>query len=164
MKPETAILATLFAVSDVGWVFEQATSEEGPDQVAERIRAHMSKVNQEMAKAFPLRPHLLVEESIRTDSSQFKALIQAFASPVTAPMCAMIYAVLDGAEVTAIEFSYKARESVSLSLTVQYETGEAATFLSDDAWDVEVLRHFGIMKLGNKPVIDGYYAFRKAAD
>ncbi|XXY51963.1 hypothetical protein WME91_12550 [Sorangium sp. So ce269] len=162
MKPETHELASLFELSDVGWVFEYATFDEDPDDVNGRIRAEMVEVESILAKNFPARRRGGLVDEIREDVTKFKPLVQAFASPVTAAMRAMVYAVLDGADVTSIQFSYEMKKFVDLRITVEYETGEQATFSSDDGWDVEVLRHFGIMKLGGKPVIDGYYAFRKA--
>ena len=87
-------------------------------------------------------------------------LVQTFASPMTAPIRAMVYCILDGAQVKAIRFD-SASGRAHLEVDVEYDSGEAATFTSDNLYDAEALRHFGLMKMGEAPVMDGYYAFRK---
>jgi hypothetical protein len=39
-------------------------------------------------------------------------------------------------------------------------TGQQLEFSSNVVWDAEVLRHLGIMTMGKKPILHGFYAFR----
>ena len=107
----------------------------------------------------PLDPPL--SQAIPADLPRLKPLVQTFASPMTAPIRAMVYCILDGAQVKAIRFDYRFKARAHLEVDVGYDSGESATFSSDDVYDSEALRHFGLMKMGKAPIIDGYYAFRK---
>ena len=44
-----------------------------------------------------------------------------------------------------------------LEITLEYPTGMPSKFSSNDLFDAEVLKHFGMFKLDNRPVLDGYY-------
>jgi hypothetical protein len=72
-------------------------------------------------------------------------------------MRTMVFCVLDGASVRSLRFEYQAQESARLEISVEYDSGRSSRFESDDLWDAEALRHFGIFKMDNKPVLDGYY-------
>jgi hypothetical protein len=163
MNPSADQLALLFETADVGWVFDKSTSGEEPAATAARMLQEMALVDRVLAsKIGALHPKPLVD-AIFSDSARLRPLIQAFASPVTAEMRAMIYCVLDGAEVVSIHLGYERKMRSGLRIVIEYESGLQAEFNSDDVWDFEVLRHFGTMKLWALPVVDGYYAFRKAA-
>jgi hypothetical protein len=162
MTPSADQLARLFETADVGWVFDPSTFGEEPAATAARILHEMALVDRVLASKIGLLHPKPVVDSIFSDSARLKPLIQAFASPVTAEMRAMIYCVLDGAEVLSIQVTYERQAHADIRVVVEYESGLQAVFLSDDVWDFEVLRHFGTMKLGDRPVVDGYYAFRKA--
>jgi hypothetical protein len=149
-------LRTIFGLCDVGWVFD-----EGAEERSRQILREMVDVDRVFASEFgrPLDPP--IEQAIAADVTRFKPLVQAFASPMTAPIRAMIYCVLDGAQVKAVQYEYVYRQVSRLRVSIEFDSGEKATFESDELWDAEALRHFGLMKMGEKPVIDGYYAFRK---
>ncbi len=149
-------LRTIFGLCDVGWVFDMGAEERG-----RQILREMVEVDQAFAGTFgrPLDPPL--ERAIAADVTRFKPLVQAFASPMTAPIRTMIYCVLDGAQVIAVRYEYVHRQISHLTVSIEFDSGENATFESGELWDAEALRHFGLMKMGEKPVIDGYYAFKK---
>ena len=48
-----------------------------------------------------------------------------------------------------------------LAVLAQLHVGHTSRFESDDLWDAEFLRHLGLLKVSGRPVIDGYYAFRR---
>jgi hypothetical protein len=149
-------LREVFDQCDVGWVFDEFAAER-----AEKILHEMHDVDRVFREAIgrPLDPPLA--QAIPADVARLKPLVQTFASPMTAPIRAMVYCILDGAQVRAIRLDYKFKARSHLEVDVEYDSGEAATFASDDVYDAEALRHFGLMKMGKAPVIDGYYAFRK---
>lgn len=149
-------LRDVFEQCDVGWVFDEHASERAKQillEMREADRVFSDKIGRlldpPLAKAIP------------ADVARLKPLVQTFASPMTAPIRAMVYCILDGAQVKAIRFDYRFKALAHLEVDVEYDSGEAATFASDNVYDAEALRHFGLMKMGNAPVIDGYYAFRK---
>jgi len=153
---ELAKLQSIFQACDVGWVFQEAAEERG-----QQILREMLDVDEWFAQAFsrPLEPPL--EQAISGDTIRFKPLVQSFASPMTAPIRTMIFCVLGGAQVKAVQFDYDYCKRSVLRVSVELNSGEIATFESNEIWDFEALRHFGLMKMGNNPVIDGYYAFAK---
>ncbi len=71
----------------------------------------------------------------------------------------MIYCLLQGAQVRSLQVNYEYCHSATLRVEVEVTPGETLPFESTELWDFEALRHFGLMKMGNKPVVDGYYSF-----
>jgi hypothetical protein len=149
-------LDRVLELSDVGWVLAEDRVER-----AQQILLEMRQVDLYFNETFgrPLEPP--VANAILADVARLKPLVQTFASPMTTPIRTMVYCVLDGAQIKAIRFDYRFKARAHLEVDVEYESGENTTFTSDNVWDVEALRHFGLMKMGQAPVIDGYYAFRK---
>ncbi len=150
----------LFQVFDecgVGWVFGEHASER-----ARRILEEMSEVDRVISDKLA-RPLDALADAILADTARFEPLVQAFASPMTAQIRAMVYCVLDGAQIKAIRFEYRFKECAVLEVDVEYDSGKRVRFESDNLWDAEALRHFGLLKMGGAPIIDGYYAFRKRA-
>ena len=149
-------LIHVFEICDVGWVFAEAATER-----AREIFDAMREVEGTYARAFG-RPLGSLDQLILGDVTRFKPFVQAFASPMSGAIRTMAFCVLDGAQVAAISFDYTLKHRAHLEIEVRYDSGEVARFASDNVWDVEALRHFGLMKMGDAPVIDGYYAFRGA--
>jgi hypothetical protein len=149
-------LKTVFAVCGVGWMFD-----EDAEARANQVLIEMHQLDRYYFEKFkrPLDPP--ISELILSDTTRFKPLVQSFASPMSDAIRTMIYCVLEGAQVMSIRFSYEFRRSVQLDIAVGFPGAEQVSFSSTNLWDVEAIRHFGLMKMGNAPVIDGYYAFRK---
>lgn len=146
-------LAQRLHESGVGWLLNQDA-----DARLEQIRSEILDVSAELSRRLP-RMKIDVLAEVLTDPA-LKPLVQMFASPTTRDMRAMVYCVLRGMTIKDIEFSYKLKQRVDLAVVLQNEiTGEELTFKSDRVWDVEILRHLGIMTMGNRPIIHGFYAF-----
>jgi hypothetical protein len=106
-----------------------------------------------------MQPSLL--EQLKAAPSAFKPLLQSFASPMTPEMRTMIYCVLKGAFVEHVSYDYTARSASRLEVSLKLPSSEErVSFHSEEIWDYEVLRHFGTAKKGDRPLIDGYLAFR----
>jgi hypothetical protein len=149
-------LREVFRQCDVGWVFDEHASERA-QQILKEMHETDRVFNEKIGR--PLDPPLA--QAIPTDVARLKPLVQTFASPMTAPIRAMVYCILDGAQIKAIRFEYQFKARAHLAVDVEYDSGVGATFESDNPFDAEALRHFGLMKMGEAPLIDGYYAFRK---
>jgi hypothetical protein len=158
MNVDNDKLRLVFDLSDVGWMFDQDAATR-----VQQVVSEMADLDTFFEATFhrPLKP--TVAQAIFSDVTRFKPLVQTFAAPMTTPMRTMVFCVLDGAQIKGIRFEYRFKAKAVLDVEVQFDSGEAATFSSDDLWDAEVLRHFGLMKLSGKPVVDGYFAFRKQA-
>jgi hypothetical protein len=66
--------------------------------------------------------------------------------------------LLRDAWVKKVDFEFTSRQGVALHVEIEDAHGGRQSFDSNELWDAEVLRHFGLMKVGDKPVIHGYYA------
>lgn len=153
-------LRKLFTDCDVGWVFE-GESEEDASERARQISAEMDALAQHYVDALGRPLPAPIDQLILSDVARFKPLVQSFAPPLTPEMRTLIFCLLDGAHIEAIRFDYELKQRARLEVEVGYDnSGGRACFRSDEVWDVEVLRHFGVFKVRGKPVIDGYYAFR----
>ncbi len=155
-KEEMNRLVQTFEAAGVGWLFKDAR-EERIARLAQDIEAVQGHYEQKLSRQ--MQPSLL--EQLEADTSAFKPLIQAFASPMTLEMRTMIYCVLKGAAVEHVSYDYSAQSRSSLRIELELpSSGERVSFQSDEVWDYEVLRHFGTAKKGGRPLIDGYWAFR----
>lgn len=149
----TQQLIKLFQDAEVGWVFEQ-----DPEGTAARVLSEIRDTEDVLraSRMEPVQPSLL-DEMFREG---FRPLVQAFASPMSARIRAMVYCILTGGEVVSLEYRFQRRKRSSLKVEVEMPSGELITFRSRQFWDFEVLRHLGMMKADGQPVIDGYYPFR----
>jgi hypothetical protein len=148
-------LATVLEQSGVGLLLNQDRLGR-LNQIAQEVH----EASQEIASRIGSPGFDLLGE-MQHDTSALKPLIQLFASPTSKEMRAMVYCVLRGMEIKTIDFSYRFKSAVSLSVKLEHNvTGEPLVFLSDVVWDAEILRHIGIMTMGQRPVLHGFYAFR----
>jgi hypothetical protein len=139
-------LQQVFEQCDVGWMFAQGAVER-----ARQVLREMHEVDRVFFERFnrPLDPP--VADAILADVTRFKALVQTFASPMTAPIRAMAYCLLDGAQLKAVRFDYRFKARAHLEIEIEYDPGEPVTFSSDDLWDAEALRHLGLVKRARHP-------------
>jgi hypothetical protein len=151
---ESTKLATLLDGCGVGWLLAE-DRDTRLTQIALEIAQVSTELNQLLA---PAKIDVLGE--IMSDSVTLKPLVQMFASPTSNPIRAMVYCVLRGMNIVAIDFSYRLKQTVSLTVSLRDDvSGQELTFTSDLVWDTEILRHLGIMTMGKKPVLHGFYAF-----
>ncbi|WP_437610716.1 hypothetical protein WMF20_03655 [Sorangium sp. So ce834] len=151
---ELTNLARLLEASGVGWLLQQDR-----DVRLRQIAAEIAELSSELSRRLaPAKIDALGE--MLNEPEAMKPLVQMFASPTSCAMRAMVYCVLRGMEISAIDFSYRLKRTVALTVSVQNDvTGQELTFESDLVWDAEILRHLGIMTMGKKPVLHGFYAF-----
>ena len=147
-------LETILSDSGAGWLLETDRDE--------RLAAIGSDIREVQAELGKLPASARVG-ALRLTAPEMKPFIQCFAVPMTNRIRAMVYCLLDGAELVELQFAYKRKRSVRLHAVVELADGHMEPFESHDLWDAEVLRHFGLMKMGDRPVIHGYYAFRGGA-
>lgn len=150
----TANLAQLLETSGVGWLLQQ-DKDVRLRQIALEIAELSGELNRRLAPAKIDALDEMLDEPVA-----LKPLVQMFASPTSCTMRAMVYCVLRGMDIIAIDFSYRLKQTVTLTVSVRNDvTGQELTFESDLLWDAEILRHLGIMAMGKKPVLHGFYAF-----
>jgi len=152
---DTQVLASLLDQSGVGWLLN-----EDRDTRLQQIAQEIEETSVEVARRLAPQKVQLLDE-MRAAPAELKPLIQLFASPMSKDMRAMVYCVLRGMEIKEIEFAYRLKSSVLLRVVLEHNvTGQQLEFSSNVVWDAEVLRHLGIMTMGKKPILHGFYAFR----
>jgi hypothetical protein len=147
-------LADLLQTCGVGWLLTESR-----DERLRQIRSEIDALSAELkSRLAPMSVDAFQE--MLNEQASLKPLVQMFASPTTTEMRAMVYCVLRGMDIAEVEFAYKLKSSVRLSIVLDDPTtGQDLRFESTLIWDAEVLRHMGIMTLGKKPVLHGFYAF-----
>lgn len=147
-------LAGILELSGVGWLLNE-DRETRLRQLASEMTDLSAELNQRLA---PTKVDALGE--MLREPAALRPLVQMFASPTSRTMRAMVYCVLRGMEIMAIDFSYRLKQTASLTVSLRNDiTGQDMEFRSDLVWDAEILRHLGIMTMGKKPILHGFYAF-----
>ncbi|HEY4121377.1 MAG TPA: hypothetical protein VGM56_26105 [Byssovorax sp.] len=153
--PRAARLKELIFGARIGWLLAS------DEQV--RLQRYLAELD-EVARHIPSTTAVPADAfgAISANPAAFKPFIQTLALPMTAAIRAAAYCVLSGGEVKELSLSYQRRQVVSLSVAIELSDGTVANFSSTELWDVEFVRHLGLIKLGKTPVIDGYFAFAEA--
>lgn len=147
-------LADLLVQCGVGWLLNESRDER-LQQLSTEIDALSAELSKRLA---PVKVDAFRE--MLAEPMALKPLVQLLASPTSTEMRAMAYCVLRGMDIADVEFEYKLKRSVRLVVVTEDPTsGQTHRFESSVVWDAEILRHMGIMTLGKKPVLHGFYAF-----
>jgi hypothetical protein len=103
---------------------------------------------------------MLVNES-QQNAHKVKAFLQALGDTRKPEMLVMVWRILQGMRIQAIDMSYQERNHFRLRcvLNSPYEN-KPETYESSDIVDAMLLRHLGIMEMDNGPVFEGFYPLR----
>lgn len=153
---QTRTLRQVFDAAGVGWALRGDADAETRRYLQE-MRAVEAEHERRLSE--PMSPPLL--DQLVEQGEALTPLIQAFASPLSAPIRLMIYCILRGAEIRRVHYDYEHKRRSHLAIEIELPNGQTQSFESDDLWDAEVLRHFGMAKRAERPILDGYYAFRR---
>jgi len=140
----------------LGWLLQ--------DDVEVRCKMYleeMAEMDAWLAERGVARKRSFLEEA-EEDPEATRAVVQTFAVPMTTPIRGVAYLVADGADIRDISFEYRDGESVCLKVAVAPGSGRRPVVQAEstEVWDVEFLRHLSIMKMGDQPLLSGYYALR----
>lgn len=133
------------------------TGDEDAGGLFARTLDELARIEAEYGNRFGHPPCPSLAEQIDADEQRFRVLFQALASPMTTAIRTMVFCLLDGASLGPVRFEYVPHQRSHLEASVEYTDGRSSMFASDDLFDAEVLRHFGMFKLDKRPVLDGYY-------
>jgi hypothetical protein len=87
-----------------------------------------------------------------------QAFLQALGSTQSEDMLVMVWRILEGMAIDEVRMQYIAEESFNLYVRLVTPEARVEEYQSRDINDAAVLRHLGIIKMGEKPIFDGYYA------
>lgn len=154
MNRETAI-QDAFQKAGVLWYLSSQAKER-----LENLNIEMAEVTHILKTEHGVAVDLWEECLLRPEA--LSGVIQAFVHPMSQRFRALAYLLATGAEIESLEFRYVMRRESKLTVSILYN-GVAKTFTSDNHWDFEVLRHVGMMKMGGKPLLHGYFGYRPSA-
>ncbi len=117
----------------------------------------MEEAAREYGRRFRTQVDLLA--ACKMMPEKMRAFLQTLAAGVSPSLLAMVARiVLREARVTGVRFEVASGRSSSLHVEIEDPDGGVQSFDSSEIWDAEVLRHFGLMRIGDTPLISGYYA------
>lgn len=148
----TEELRALFVRAGRGSLFDDAA-----DRVAADIRKDIERVEAEYARRYGSKPNLMVRLCEQGD--ELMAFVQALAAPMSTSVRVLVLQMIAGASLVALDYRYREREESHLEIRIRMPDGKEDRFVSEDLWDTEVIRHLGTMKVGERPVLDGYFAY-----
>ncbi len=143
-------LSDLLKDAGLGWLVKDVQNADGLLQVIDAASAVY-------AARFASAENLW--DACKAAPEVMRAFLQALAAGVSPPLLAMVARILlHDAWVMKVDFAFASHRDIALHVEIEDLEGGRQSFHSREVWDAEVLRHFGLMKVGDKPVIHGYYA------
>ncbi|GEM_PF-5044288 len=143
-------LSDLLVNAGVGWLVADPRNAPG-------LLQRLDEAATEYNSRFKTRADLLA--ACRMMPEKMRAFLQALMAGVSPCLLAMVARILlREASVIGLRFEVVSHRSAALHIEIQDPDMGQQSFDSTDIWDAEVLRHFGLMKLGDEPIIAGYYA------
>jgi hypothetical protein len=131
------------------------------DEKAKFLQETAQKISdfvEEFALRYKERPdpfRLLQENAVKGRAFfQFDTLV------ASVEMKIMVWRILQGCDVTRVEFHYDRDSKPSLEVELRTPYGERENYASDYWADFRVLRHFGTVKTGDTLRLEGYYAVK----
>jgi hypothetical protein len=147
-------LARLLAAARAGWVIEGEDRESRLEGILNEVDALAGR----LSALIGLSGDLLDE--MEREIGALAPLAESFASPMSADIRAAVYVLLRGGELRSLTYEYDRLARSRLFLRIATWERRELEFESNELWDAEILRHLGLMKMGGRPLVDGYYAMR----
>ncbi len=158
MKLSAEIWESLLTGARVGWLLD--SNAECLPELFGRLEEELADVDQLLRNRLNDKAPDIVAMLCGRHVDEIAPFIQTFASPMSAPIRAAALLLVLGHSVIELDMTYQDRSSFHLRLVVGEEDGTSHEFTSASIWDGEAVRHIGLMKLGDQPVMHGYYSFR----
>jgi hypothetical protein len=156
-QPEN--LEQLIRVCGEDWIIDSFSPK---DKALDYLRKALEAANKEaIRRGLSAR---FSEKSLvatyRGHAAQVEAFLQALGATQDPVMLVMVWRILQGMTISSVSMDYKNLESFKLRVVLAspYEDPSTEEYISTDINDAWLLRHFGIMTMGVKPVFDGFYA------
>ena len=176
MKAEEESFREVLRETGMKWLLSWATTpEEGLARFLEKMDEFCAEYNRRFSNpgapaTLPQRicRRTILEEHAR-DPRNVRAFLQAYASSCTPCMLVMVWRVLWGAEIRGAELRYEeaSREKpfcLRVVLQAPHEEIPDPPYESADLHDFTVLRHFGLLGIDGRFILDGFYALNLRGD
>lgn len=156
-------LEQLFRQAGEEWLIDWYTTR---SQALQHLRRLLEQADQRAAQRFGSHAPRLTAEALLQEQEanphKVRALLQIMASVGSPDMLVMAWRIMQGMNIDAMQMEYEQEKTfrlrirlVSMDNAIQKEEYETT-----DIDDAVVLRHFGIMKMNDRPVFDGFYPLR----
>lgn len=155
-------LERLLRDCELGWMIDWY---DPPDQALPHLREVLAEATAEYRRRLGEGAPRFDEETLAGEYDQnphkLRAFLQALGSTRSAPMLVLVWRIMQGATIQAVELTYEAKVSFRLRivLTSSYD-GRQDVYESTDINDAALLRHLGITTVEGKPLFDGFYPLR----
>lgn len=156
-------LEQLIRRSGEGWLIDWYTPR---DQALPHLHRLLDQADRHAVQRFGQHGPRLTIEALRREQEgnphKVRALLQIMASVVSPDMLVMAWRIMQGMNIDAMQMDYEQEKSFRLRvrLVSMYDDKVREEYETTDIDDAVVLRHFGIMKMNDRPVFDGFYPMR----
>ena len=162
MIPTSNSLETVIRDAGEGWLLDWFSPPKG---AIEHLRGLLRQADvvshRRFGKKAPPITEKAVIEGYRRSPHKMQAFLQALGVTKSPDLLVMVWRILRGMEIAEVSMGYRQRESFVLSVKLKSPYGEPEEeYHSDNINDAALLRNFGIMTMGDKPIFDGFYAVR----
>ena len=147
--------------SGEGWLIDWYSPK---DEAVPKIRRILQRANDwGKARFGGNAPTLTPENIVATypkNPHKVRAFLQVLGAVASPQILVMVWRIIQGMGVASIEMEYRSEETFKMLVRLKSPYGEMEEYESSDIDDAVILRHVGIMKMGDKGIFDGFYALR----
>lgn len=94
------------------------------------------------------------------DPRNTASILTAATHSCTPPVLSMMWMVLHGATITALNYTYSRDTTSRLSVTIRFpDQNETMTTISSTIWDVAIIKLASLELIDDQPVLKGFQAF-----
>jgi hypothetical protein len=158
-----AILERLLRDNDLGWMIDMYAPRERAIPV---LLEQLGRLTDEFRKRFgydlSFAPEALRAEAER-NPHKIRAFLQALGASGKPDMLLMVWRILQGLSIREVELSYREQEAFHLVVTLARpgeERNGVETYRSNNINDAALVRQFGITRVDNRPLFDGFFPIR----
>jgi hypothetical protein len=135
------------------------------EQAVPRLLALLQSADQRLQERMPAAGCRLDEQTLlsefRKSPHKVRAFLQAAGETDSADMLLLAWRLLQGAEIVDVKLNYRLKETFSMRVVIRMADDPEEHYESHDIDDAAVLRHLGILKMGNLPVFDGFFSLNR---
>jgi hypothetical protein len=145
-----------------GWILEWTPPRSGAiNYIQQLIQSTEERGKERFGQNAPEISENTIVAEYNANPEKIRAFLQALGSTQSADILLMVWRILEGMEIEDIKMEYSAQKSFNLQIRlVSPDSGSREEYRSEDIDDAAMLRHLGILKMGGKPVFDGFYPLR----
>jgi plasmid stabilization system protein ParE len=156
-KPDS--LEAVIRDAGEGWIVDWF---EPPSAAVKYLQDLLGRANERICERFgsgeePITDAHIVRE-YRRSPHKIHAFIQALGATRSPDMLVMVWRILHGVQISSVNLNYRFENEFHLKVILGSREDSFEEYESNDIDDASLLRHFGIMKMSDRPIFDGFYA------